>query len=98
MRRQLSQLLILIVMLLSPLTFSTDKVPNFTPDGEACSSFRVKSEQAVTVPRITPSSKAPSALQTVTRYTTSDPRTPRIASVAIPLRGRAPPSSLSITD
>jgi hypothetical protein len=97
MRRQLSQMLILIVMLLSPLTFSTDKVPNFVPDGETCSSFRVKSEQIATVARITPSPKASRTQQAVSRYTTADPRTPHIASIAIPLRGRAPPSSPSIT-
>jgi hypothetical protein len=96
MRRQLSQLLILLLMLLSPLTFSTDKVPNFTPDGEACASFRAKAAQTAAVVRSAPTQRPPRARQAVTRYAAPAPRTPRITSFAIPLRGRAPPCSLPI--
>lgn len=47
--RDLSRLLILILLILSPLTFSNDKIPNFQPDGLSNFSLTAKSCRTVAV-------------------------------------------------
>jgi len=51
LRRVLTQSLIVILLFLSPLTFSTDKVPNFQPDCETHVVLKEKSRTAVAVAR-----------------------------------------------
>lgn len=91
MRRYLSQSLILILALLSPLTFSTDKVPNFTPDCEIQFTQGTKSSRIVIVRRCPVSPKAAVAGTATTRYIVSPPSTPHTSSLCIPSSSRAPP-------
>jgi hypothetical protein len=51
LRRILSHSLITILLFLSPITFSTDKVPNFQPDCETHISLKEKSRTALAVLR-----------------------------------------------
>jgi hypothetical protein len=51
LRRILSHSLITILLFLSPMTFSTDKVPNFQPDCETHNSLKEKSRTALAVVR-----------------------------------------------
>jgi len=97
MRRHLSQTLILIVMLLSPLTFSTNKVPNFAPDCEIQAACREKTSQATAAIRST--AKPPwrhHAAPAVMRFALSPPTTPHAESLRIPSSSRAPPLAHSI--
>lgn len=48
-RRYLSQALIFLLLLLGPITFTTDKIQNFQPDCETGRTLRVKSSVGVTV-------------------------------------------------
>lgn len=58
MRRLLSQLLIIILLLLGPITFTTANIPNFQPDCEAGRYLNIKAAVTVAVvsppPHITP--------------------------------------------
>lgn len=49
LRRELSCLLVLTLLLLSAITFSTDKIPNFKPDCKTHSALKIKSAAAVAV-------------------------------------------------
>lgn len=51
LRRALTQSLIVILLFLSPLTFSTDTVPNFQPDCETHVALKEKSRIAFAVIR-----------------------------------------------
>lgn len=56
-RRVLSQLLIAVLLLLSPITFSTDKIPNFTYECPVSTVCSVKTTRAVVhqrSPEVTP--------------------------------------------
>jgi hypothetical protein len=95
MYRGLSQTLIIILMLLSPLSFTTDSIPNFTPDCEAQSLFIEKRELAA----------VDKCCQNITRYrdppvSVIHPATfsdvfPHLDFFHTALSSRAPPFALS---
>ena len=92
MRRHLSQTVIIILMILSPLSFSTDKIPNFAPECEVRLIFGEKSGVAVAAIRSLNPSLLCIATGSVTRYAVSPPPYPHMDSLRIPPGSRAPPS------
>ena len=77
MRRLLSQILIIILLLLGPITFTTANIPNFQPDCETGSSQRIKATIRVAVSdqpqRSTPNTRAAIAPQEIIPATIHPP-------------------------
>ena len=49
--RYLSRLLVLILLILTPLTYSNDNTPNFQPDGVSSFSLKTKTSSSIAVMR-----------------------------------------------
>lgn len=91
MRRQLSKLLIVTLMLISPLSFSTDKVPNFAPECEVSLSHRQIAGSDIAVV-CCPGRCAPRlATDSAERYAVSPPFIPHIDHFRVLYCSRAPP-------
>jgi hypothetical protein len=73
--RDLSRLLILILLILSPLTFSNDNIPNFQPDGVSSYSISTKASRTVAVilPDASTSAVLTEALATTPQFPDSHP-------------------------
>lgn len=96
MRKHLSRALITVLVLICPLSFSTDRVPDFKP---ACNIQTAHGKKAtVTVAAISRSGSSPARLsrRCVTRYFLPSSTIPPIGRFQLPSRGRAPPLGLSL--
>jgi hypothetical protein len=89
--RDLSRLLILILLILSPLTFSNDNIPNFQPDGVSNFSLSTKSCRTVAVVRSEKSPTVVSADAGIVLPQTSC-SLPHITPVCLFQISRAPPA------
>ena len=89
--RDLSRLLVLILLVLSPLTFSNDNIPNFQPDGVSSYSLSTKNNFAVAVMQPDKPTKITAAEATVT--TPHSPNSdPHISPILSSQPSRAPPA------
>jgi hypothetical protein len=92
MRKQLSHALIAILVLICPLTFSTDRVPDFKP---ACDVQSVQGKKAASVVAAVRLTRIPrirfSRLFTEENYFASPSMSP-VSWFGLPSYGRAPPS------
>lgn len=89
--RDLSRLLILILLVLSPLTFSNDKIPNFQPDG--LSNYSLKTKVSFSVAVMRPDVAAPFiGAETTVVVPHPSGSYPYIAPVCSSQPSRAPPA------
>lgn len=90
-RRYLSQALIFLLLLLGPITFTTEKIQNFQPDCETGKALRVKSSVGVTVSqqtrRVTPRKQLEPPLQAIVIA----PAAPAMANLFFPSCYSRPP-------
>lgn len=91
MRRQLSQLLIITLMLISPLSFSTDQVPNFAPEYQVSLSQRQMTGFFIAVVSCPGRSALRPAADSAERHAVSPPFIPYIDQTPILHCSRAPP-------
>jgi hypothetical protein len=90
--RCLSQSLIIILMLISPLSFSTDKVSNFTYECPVAASCTVKTSRRITLQRqVTPAPAAQVSVRSI-RPSLTDGAEPVVALHCFPSHCRAPPA------
>jgi hypothetical protein len=88
--RDLSRLLVLILLVLSPLTFSNDNIPNFQPDGVSSYSLSTKNNSTVAVMQPDKPTKITAAEATVN--TPHSPNSdPHISPLLSSQPSRAPP-------
>ena len=92
-RRYLSHLLIAILLILAPITFSNDNIPNFQPECETRSSLRVTARNTIAPLRssgtivLQESTASPSP-----RYSFPAPLMPAALQISLATPGRAPPA------
>lgn len=91
-RRYLSHLLIATLLLLTPITFSNDNIPNFQPECETRSAVRITMRSAVAIFR----SSGVTTLQKIKtahspRYSFPTPLFPAILQLSLATPSRAPP-------
>ena len=92
LRRDLSYLLVITLLLLSAVSFSTEKIPNFKPDCETTSVQKSTKASPVAVIRSHSLSKTKNNTSViVTPLALSTPRIPVIELFSLPVASRAPP-------
>jgi hypothetical protein len=91
LRRELSCLLVLTLLLLSAVTFSTDKIPNFNPDCKTHSALKIKSASAVAVVSCLSESSVVDTSPTVVCPTFSASVTPLVEWFSLATSSRGPP-------
>jgi hypothetical protein len=90
--RHLSQSLIIILMLISPLSFSTDKVTNFTYECPVSTTCTITTSRRITLQRqFTPAPSAPVSTRSL-RPALSAKAEPFVALHCFPSHCRAPPA------
>ncbi|MDD2310068.1 MAG: hypothetical protein PHH91_10850 [Desulfuromonadaceae bacterium] len=92
LRRDLSCLLVITLLLLSAISFSTEKIPNFKPDCETTSIQKSTSASPVAVVRCPtiPTAKKNSVSPAICLALTA-PMAPVIELFYLPVASRAPP-------
>lgn len=91
--RRLAQSIITILLLISPLSFSTDKVPSFIYECPVSSVSSVKTVRAVAVQRSALKASSPPQLKPAVCTTfPTVPLTPTAALVSTAFPSRAPPA------
>jgi hypothetical protein len=92
-KRYLSNLLMAILLLLAPITFSNDSIPNFQPECEA-SSFLRSAESTAVAPfrRAIPIAPKGRISSPSPRYLYPAPLTPSILQIFLAAPSRAPPA------
>lgn len=90
--RRLAQSLITILMLISPLSFSTDKVTNFTYECPVSASCTIKSSRRITLQRQFTAKLETPALSPTCSYAGATHLTPVVDQHSFPYHGRAPPA------
>lgn len=89
--RDLSRLLILILLILSPLTFSNDNIPNFQPDG--VSSYSLSTKAGCTVAVLQPDAPSSAILTEALATTLQSPNSHPLISYTVSSQpSRAPPA------
>lgn len=89
--RDLSRLLVLILLILTPLTYSNDSIPNFQPDGVSSFSLKTKTGTTVAVTRPDlPITVTVTAVTVVSLHSTHS--NPHISPVRSSQPSRAPPA------
>jgi len=91
LRRDLSYLLVITLLLLSAISFSTDKIPNFKPDCETHQTPKEKNRTTVAIVRISPKSTTIIHTQAIHLYTQTVTQTPTKKIFYFPSPSRAPP-------
>lgn len=91
-RRVLSQTLIIILLLISPLSFSAPSVPNFAPACVVLTPLIEKANAAIAAVRHLNGPLLPVAPASVVRYEIPSPSTHPTDCNKIPSTSRAPPS------
>jgi len=96
LRRDLSYLLVITLLLLSAISFSTEKIPNFKPDCETTSVQKSTKASPVAVVRSPSVSKTKNNTSSpAIRFISSAPTVPVIELFSLPVASRAPPELLS---
>ncbi|QOX78877.1 hypothetical protein FY034_08005 [Trichlorobacter lovleyi] len=90
--RRLAQTLITVLMLISPLSFSTDKVTNFTYECPVSTTCTIKSNRRITLQRQFTAALVSPAPAVTSSYAVTAPRTPAVDQHCFPSHGRAPPA------
>jgi hypothetical protein len=90
--RCLAQTLIMVLMLISPLSFSTDKVTNFTYECPVSTTCTIKSSRRITLQRQFTAALASPAPSPTRTYAVAAPLTPAVDLHCFPSHGRAPPA------
>lgn len=90
--RRLSQSLILILLLISPLSFSTDKVSNFTYECPVAAGCSIKDNRRVGIQRRTPPPSHQLLPIAERLYTLPAPLNPPVTRFSIASPSRAPPA------
>jgi len=88
--RLFSKLLIVSLLLVSPLSFSTDRIPNFTPECEVSASTR-KTELRKARMVVLDRAEAVYTAVTTVSYTTASHAYPVVQYYQFPYHNRAPP-------
>lgn len=91
LRRDLSFLLVFTLLLLSAITFSTEKIPNFKPDCQTHQAPKEKNRTTVAVVRTSPRSTTITPRQTIQEHPHSATPTPVQEIFSFPASSRAPP-------
>lgn len=92
LRRDLSYLLVITLLLLSAVSFSTEKIPNFKPDCETTSIQKSTKASPVAVIRSPSLSKTKNNTSIIaTPLALSAPCIPVIELFSLPVASRAPP-------
>lgn len=92
MKRLLSQLLISILLLISPLSFSTDKVKNFTYECPVSSNCSIKSKRTAVVRQSPPPVTLHKTALPSQRIALPAPINPPVILHCIITHSRAPPA------
>lgn len=90
--RRLAQTLITVLMLISPLSFSTDKVTNFTYECPVSTTCTIKSNRRIVLQRQFTAAVILPAPSITSNYTIIAPLTPAVDQHCFPSHGRAPPA------
>jgi hypothetical protein len=90
--RRLSQTLIIILMLISPLSFSTDKVTNFTYECPVSTNCTINTSRRITLQRQLTPALLPLVSARSTRPALSRSTEPVVALHCFPSHCRAPPA------
>lgn len=95
--RRLSQALIILLLLIAPVSYSTDTIPNFKPDCETFSPLREKTTKNVAVARRSGSSPSRLSHEIIIPFSLLFSSTPPQSNFQLSNRGRAPPPAPSPT-
>lgn len=90
--RRLSQALIILLLLIAPVSYSTDKIPNFKPDCESSSPLREKTTKKVAVARRSGSASPRLSHELIIPFSLLFCSTPPQNNFQLSNRGRAPPA------
>jgi len=90
--RRLAQTLITVLMLISPLSFSTDKVTNFTYECPVSTTCTIKSNRRISLQRQFTAALTSPAPSPTRNYAVAVPLTPAVDQHCFPSHGRAPPA------
>jgi hypothetical protein len=90
--RRLAQTLITVLMLISPLSFSTDKVTNFTYECPVSTTCTIKSNRRISLQRQFAAALVSPAPSSTRDYAIAAPLTPAVDQHCFPSHGRAPPA------
>ncbi len=93
MLRPLSLSLILILLLISPLSFSTDKIPNFTCETPISTGCAIKTNRSGVLDQPNPRVRPQKLSTTSQRYSFPEPLIPAIESIFFYSHSRAPPTT-----
>jgi hypothetical protein len=91
LRRDLSCLLVITLLLLSAISFSTEKIPNFKPDCETHQTQKENNRTTVAIIRISPKSTTITHTQTIYLYIQAVTQTPTQELFCFSSPSRAPP-------
>jgi hypothetical protein len=91
LRRDLSCLLVITLLLLSAISFSTEKIPNFKPDCETHQTANENNRATVAIVHIPTTSTATIHTQTIHLYTRTATQTPTKKTFCFSSPSRAPP-------
>jgi len=96
MRKQLSHALIAILVLICPLTFSTDRVPDFKPACDVQSVHGEKAAAVVAVRRSSRNARPHFSREIVNQQFIASPSISPLNWFGLPSYGRAPPSAVTL--